>query len=284
MNIILGSRGRLGSALAGAIAPADLITPPRELYSKWWQDDALTVVERSLRSMSRGPSAVYVATGIVDPRRPADEHDHVNFRLARNVAKVAAGLGLRAVTFGSIMEDMIPGATTSPYVESKRRLGEFMAKLSETHPGILHLRVHTLYGGGPPAAFMFLGQILDALRRGQRFEMTPGAQLREYHHLEDEVPAILALARSDAKGVVHLSHGAPVTLRQLAESIFDGFGRGELLAIGARPAPPAENYGLRYRRSDALAGFRFRDTLAGVTDYLRPFLVPDGPATPVGDA
>jgi nucleoside-diphosphate-sugar epimerase len=136
----------------------------------------------------------------------------------------------------------------------------------------VHAQVHTLYGGGAPSPHMFVGQIAHALRQDVPFEMSPGRQLREYHHVDDEVAAVHALLATDLAGVVTISHGAPCTLRDLAVHVFAAFGRHELLRVGARPEPPDDNYATVLQRPTWLACVDFRPALPGVATYLQELL------------
>lgn len=119
---------------------------------------------------------------------------------------------------------------------------------------------------------MFLGQILSALARRSEFRMSPGGQSREYHHIEDEVRAIARLQASGCSGSLDLSHGAPLTLKDLAEQVFTAFGCPELLKVGALPAPPNDNYGVAFSRPAVLAGVEFRAAFPTVVNYLRESL------------
>ena len=136
----------------------------------------------------------------------------------------------------------------------------------------MHLQLHTLYGVGEPVPFMFLGQLCGALREGRPFEMSPGRQLREYHHVHDDVDAMHALLEDGASGVMALSHGAPCTLRELAAHVFTSVKRADLLRIGARPEPPDDNYATVLERPPTLEHIHFRPTLQGVTSYVQAVL------------
>jgi nucleoside-diphosphate-sugar epimerase len=176
---------------------------------------------------------------------------------------------LRTVTFGTIMERLAGDTSANAYVASKVQLGNFVAGFSAGQVSPLHIRIHTLYGGGPPDDFMFLGQMLHALVSGSGFSMSPGVQLREYHHIDDEIIAISRLVEAGNCGVMDLNHGAPVRLKELASHVFEQFDRRELLNIGALPGPAADNYETLFERTPLLKGLVFRDTLPAIVEYLR---------------
>lgn len=269
MNIVLGARGRLGHAISLSLPTDRIMAPARSAYAEWWRDGAADRVSRFLEDSVKGEGTVYVAAGLIDPSRPDDEHHQVNYLLARNVIEGATKLGFRVVTFGSVMEEVVSDKTTNPYFASKIRLGNFVDDFSTKSDLVLHVRIHTLFGGGLPDGFMFLGQIFHSLMSHSEFEMSPGTQLREYHHLDDEVVAIGKLLESGAGGSVTLTHGAPVTLKNMAGYIFEAFKCPELLRIGALPGPAHDNYGVLFERPRALDGMTFRETLPALVDYLR---------------
>lgn len=271
MNFILGCRGRLGSAIASSFEPGQATMLDRQVYAEWWRPNAEDAIARFLESQAKDGGDVYVAAGLLDPGAARDDHQRVNFLLVRNVARGAVMAGLRTMTFGTVMEKVV-NDKTNPYYESKIMLGNWVADASARGAPILHIRLHTLYGGGIPNHFMFLGQIFQALASGKTFNMTSGEQLREYHHIDDEVLAIRTLAGSGLTGIVDLSHGAPVKLKELARFIFEKFGVPNLLSIGALTAPSNDNYAFVFERSPLLKNISFRDTPPSVVDYLRSCL------------
>ncbi|WP_457281206.1 NAD-dependent epimerase/dehydratase family protein [Polaromonas sp. P5_D5] len=269
MIFILGARGRLGHAIHASQDPARVEAPDHSIYSEWWRDDGADEAARFFESRHAAEdSVVYVATGIIDPGRPHDEHERINFSLAKNVVQGATRTGARVITFGTVMEKVVDDKGLNPYYWSKTKLGRFVEEFCATSRLGLHIRLHTLFGGRAPDPFMFLGQILQAIDRNAEFRMTPGMQLREYHHIDDEVAAIFRLADSHASGSVELSHGMPVMLKNLATYIFEAQDRLDLLKIGALPGPVNDNYEFLFERTPALDGLNFRDTLPAVADYL----------------
>ena len=116
---------------------------------------------------------------------------------------------------------------------------------------------------------MFLGQLFHSIASHTIFNMSPGEQLREYHHIDDEIAAISKLVGAELTGVVDLCHGAPVTLRELALYVFEQFNSLELLKIGALSGPPNDNYGILFERPVLLKELMFRETLPSIVEYLR---------------
>ena len=271
MILLIGGRGRLGSALAAATV-GEVRSPDRRLYQHWWRDDAWQEIASVLGNLPPA-SKIIVAAGLVDPLSDAEDLWRVNVRLPANIARAAAELAIPVITVGTILERQPTPANR--YVASKIALSEAMAQLAGAGAEVAHVRLHTLYGIGTPIPSMFLGQIAAALTRSERFDMTSGQQLREYHHTADDAEGLLALAAARVTGVVELSHGEPVTLRHLAEEIFTAFGARHLLNIGGRADPQADtdNYDMTFAPCDELRGLTFRPTIPSVVDYLRRALL-----------
>lgn len=269
MNIVLGSRGRLGRAVSISLPKDQITTPPRPTYAEWWRDGAADDVSRFLQSLAKREGTVYVATGLIDPSRLGDEHHKVNYLLARNVVEGATKLGFKVVTFGTVMEDIVNEKTTNPYLESKIRLGHFVNDFSTNSDLVLHIKMHTLFGGVLPDGFMFLGQVFNSLLNRSEFRMSHGTQLREYHHVDDDVAAIKQLLKLGASGSVTLTHGEPVTLKSIAVYIFEAFNCLDLLKIGEFSGPVHDNYDILFERPNALESIKFRTTSPALVNYLR---------------
>lgn len=262
---LIGSRGRLGHAIAAQYADLGIESLDRSVYACWCGSDSVDHVSRYFDRDADG-ATLFVASGLLDPRASAEDLLDVNYRLPRNLVEGAGRLGIKVVTFGTVMEALID--VGNPYVQSKKRLGNHVAEAIGRNIPALHLQVHTLYGEGEPSPFMFLGQMLAALRSDAAFKMTDGRQLREYHHLADEASAIHRIAESPALGVMSLSHGHPVTLKALAVAVFEALGKSKLLQIGALPEPQEENYGTIFEVTPVLESMAFRDAIQGVVEYM----------------
>ena len=271
MNFVLGAHGRLGSAIVASTELGQTIALDRSIYSHWACEGAADDVARYFEKSASPEAAgyVFVAAGITDPNRSPEEHHSVNYLLARNVVEGAQKCGLRVVTFGSVMEAIAGEGSENSYFASKVRLGNFVKEYSAKHGNALHVRIHTLFGGGLPENFMFLGQMRNAIARGARFDMSDGLQLREYHHVDDETKAIAKFIQLNACGVIELSHGSSFRLRDLAIYVFKAFNCPDKLNIGAMPTPRHENFDFVFPRSPLLGEFQFRDTFPAVVEYLQ---------------
>lgn len=157
MKLVLGARGRLGTGLCAELAADGLLAPDRSVYQDWWRPTAVSEITRYLDVQGPRVDAVFVATGVIDPNATAVAHERVNYLLPQQVIRAAAPLGIRVITFGTIMEAISSSIPSAGYVASKVALAEFVERQQTQARGhALHLRIHTLYGGGH--------QILSCLR------------------------------------------------------------------------------------------------------------------------
>ena len=264
---LIGGRGRLGRAIAAEYADSKLVLINRLIYEDWSREGAAEQVSRYFDQNVRENSTVFVASGLLDPSLPEDDLINVNYTLPKNVIDGASKHGLKVITFGTVMEGLIKSKNS--YVRSKTDLNNYAEKMSSVQRSIKHIQLHTLYGIGHPSPFMFLGQMLLAIKANLPFQMTSGRQLREYHHLEDEAAAIRLIADSSVSGVVNLSHGQPVSLRAIAENVFDALGESQLLRLGALPEPAEENYDRIFRANEIVDSVRFREVLPNINKYMK---------------
>jgi nucleoside-diphosphate-sugar epimerase len=269
MNFVIGGRGRLGQALTSHLPAESTVTLDRSAYATWTQAGAADSVVRFFEPFAAKDRVIFVAAGVTDPKLSPDDHDRVNLILPQNIIEGASRSGIRVITFGTIMEEIVGRSAGNPYFASKLRLSEYIQDASSRSADVLHVRIHTLYGGGPPDRFMFLGQLLEAIQRQETFKMSAGTQLREYHHIDDEVRAISVLANSGITGAIDLSHGAPVRLRELATYVCDRFGCLNRLQIGAISSSSTDNYDRLFEPPLILREIGFRETLSSVVDYMK---------------
>ncbi|WP_337879011.1 NAD-dependent epimerase/dehydratase family protein [Rheinheimera sp.] len=264
---VIGGRGRLGAAIASEFCAEDMVLPLRNEYVSWSEAGAADHVVRYLEKNKTPDATIFVASGILDPNQGDEELRKVNYYLPKNIIDAACTLGMKVVTFGTVMESL--SSAPNLYVQSKLAIAEHVRKKAAAGASVTHIQLHTLYGRGNPSPFMFLGQVLSSLRSKQMFKMTSGQQLREYHHFDDDVKAIRAIIQAGEHSVVNLSHGEPVSLRHLAESIFDAFDLRDLLEIGALASSEYENFDRIMLPDGAVQTVSFRNSVSGVVTYLR---------------
>ena len=208
--VLLGSTGLLSRAIqkqfhtrSGSDAGLT-VADSRRIFHEVMHSDSRTIV-RLLREKSDQAQDWICASGIVDPRVDRGLLLQVNaefparlFQTLCQHSKDDEGFFqiLRFITIGSVLENREDIGHINPYIHSKAQLLRSWQRLSSKAPfAWLHVQLHTLYGGGEPHPFMFLGQMLAALKKRQPFPMSEGIQLREYHHVEDISESLLAVQR-----------------------------------------------------------------------------------------
>lgn len=264
---LIGGRGRLGQALAHEYGQGAVMTLDRRIYSDWTQAGAVDKISRYFEKHANQSATVLVACGLLDPKLPADELLSVNYQLPKNLIDAVSKLGINVVTFGTVMEGLLQ--SKNPYIQTKTILGEYVRAVASSSSPAAHVQMHTLYGIGQPSGFMFLGQLLASLKQNAPFRMTSGQQLREYHHVADDARAIRQIATVGALGVLDVSHGKPLSLKALAEGVFEALGKRQLLQLGALPEPREENYEKTLVPVKMLQSIAFRDSLPAIVQYIR---------------
>lgn len=260
--IVLGSDGRLGSALSSAYGQK-VIALGRAKVAEW-ASCADVELQRLIDAYPK-PSLIHCAFGIVDPRAGSSELMRVNCHLPLRIAR-AAPASCRIVTFGTVMERILPPRSMNPYVFSKNTLAEQLRVLRQGGRDTLHLNLHTLYGGRFPHPGMFAGQMFSAIREQRDFEMSSGRQIREYHHVDDEAAAIIRVAAESPPQDFLLSSQDPIRLGDLATKVFAHFGMSDRLKIGAI-AGEEEDFFEPLAHSNLTNKAYFRPPIAGVIEW-----------------
>ena len=161
-----------------------------------------------------------------------------------HLAKGAAQAGVkRFIGIGTCFEyDLTEGMLSvdtplrplTPYAGAKA--AAFMA-LSQWAPkqGIefAWCRLFYLHGEGEDSRRL-VPYLRSKLAAGEPAELTSGNQIRDFIDVREAGRIIAETARGHAQGAVNICSGIPITVRQLAESIADEYGRRDLLRFGSR--------------------------------------------------
>jgi nucleoside-diphosphate-sugar epimerase len=78
------------------------------------------------------------------------------------------------------------------------------------------------------------------LGEGRTVDLTSGTQVRDFLDVSEAGRQIAEVALGDKTGAVNICSGKPVTVRELAESMADEYGRRDLLRFGARKDNPVD--------------------------------------------
>ncbi len=262
--LVFGASGQIGSALVTRLTGSRGAACVQRLP---WREVATGGLDR----IPAGAADFVFANGLTDPGRSPEELSEANLRFPQSVVQWSASQGRgadRFLTLGTILERFPDLGRTNAYIASKLALAEWVIRQDPAR--FVHVRLHTVYGG-PPKPHMFLGQMVAALKKNEKFRMSSGNQLREYHRVEDVAEFLDALlCRREFGGpIVELSSGDPVRLADLARAIFRAFGREDLLEIGSLPLPSAENIDQRFAPSPHWFDMPGRDSVEDISIFLR---------------
>lgn len=162
-----------------------------------------------------------------------------------NFAKAAIAAGVRRfVGIGTCFEyDLTLGvlradanlAPTSTYGDAKAALFHALSHwLPDSGVEFAWCRLFYLYGDGEHPRRL-VPYIRDRLSQGQVAELTSGTQIRDFLDVRQAGKMLVEAALGGQQGAINICSGVPVTVRQLAETVADDYGRRDLLSFGARP-------------------------------------------------
>ncbi len=100
-------------------------------------------------------------------------------------------------------------------------------------------RLFYLYGDGEDKRRL-VPYLKSKLAAGEPAELTSGNQIRDYLDVKEAGRMIAEAALGESIGPMNICSGIPITVRQLAESIADEYGRRDLLKFGVRPDNPVD--------------------------------------------
>jgi dTDP-6-deoxy-L-talose 4-dehydrogenase (NAD+) len=133
-----------------------------------------------------------------------------------------------------------PLGPTSPYAAAKA--SAYLA-LSQILPSqgveFAWCRLFYLYGEGENPRRL-VQSIRLSLSEGREVALTTGNQVRDFLDVAEAGERIAKVAICNMTGPMNICSGMPVTIRELAESIADEYGKRDLLKFGARPENPVD--------------------------------------------
>lgn len=262
---ILGEKGRLANAIYEEYSHENPLKIFRNQYLNWL-DFGTKSLEEFLEKNLPPKSIIFVAAGVVDRKISPETIHEVNVLLPVKILEATKNLDISIVTIGSISEYF--NLVEDPYIESKKALSKYIENETNLQRN-LHIRLHTLYGGGTPHKDMFLGKILKSIENQIEFNMSSGEQLREYHHVADVSAAISAKIQRNQFGQWNLNTGKPVKLIELAKAIFESYKLDELIKISLDYNLAGDNLGFVFPDTIKELDICFREPVAGVISYLR---------------
>jgi hypothetical protein len=264
--VILGENGNLSRSLVRLFPNATVL--PRQQYMNWLESPEKIVHFFSNLTSSDVKPDVYNCAGITDPSADPFQINLLNYTLPVFLSEQSKILNFRLISFGTVMELLPKYSASNPYLESKLRFFNSYTAEGNWEKNNIHIQMHTLYGGSHIHRHMFLGQIFHAITTKEKFHMSGGEQIREYHHIDDDAEAIMQITKSTGGGSIDISHGKPEKLKDIAISLFDHFNSPELLNIAARTADENDNTKIVFKRTENLPDSLFRPTLSNLIIWI----------------
>jgi nucleoside-diphosphate-sugar epimerase len=276
--LLLGKYGNLAKSVQTVLMHENLRILGSQEIQEWTIPNSADKILEYFKQQKIKPNVIINATGIVDGFANREEQINVNFHLPKNLLDFSIKTNVKLITFGTIMENFKGIANSNSYLKSKTDYFEYLTSITVNPHNTIHLQIHTWYGGYRLHNTMFLGQIYDAIKSGKAFRMSSGLQLREYHHIEDDLEALKHLLSIDCKGILQINHGISITLKDIATHLFSHFNSLELIKIGDVATPVQENFTRKFVVPESLKGIAFRNPLEGITDYFSLLLNGESPS------
>ena len=192
------------------------------------------------------PELCVHAAWYVEPGRYLSSAVNIDFlaasaRLAHALAKSGCrrfiGVGT-CYEYDTDLGRLSEAAPTRPrhlYSASKLSLHLLLEQIASlTGLEVAWARLFYLYGPHEDQRRL-VASVARSLVRGERVEVTPGEQVRDFLHVEDVGAALAAIALSSVLGPINVCSGEPVTVREIVEALGRAAGRPELIAVGSRP-------------------------------------------------
>lgn len=265
--LIIGSTSNFSIALQSLFSieghSVDYITT--EEIRLWSQERNWYQVQKALEEkLFTKPSIAVYATGTTNPDTSPESRSFLNISLPLFVNRVFSSYEVISVYPGAVMENFPAHCESSDYLRSKLT---FSRNLEDAEGNWINLRFNQWYGTRLLRKHLFLGEAINAIKTKTEFFMGSGLQLREFHHIEDDLAIFPILNKGLVRSHINVCHGEPLQLGQLAKELFEHFGCSHLLKIGGREDLPFDNYSILVSPHDLIHQLHFRNTLAGIIEY-----------------
>lgn len=135
-----------------------------------------------------------------------------------------------------------PLVASSPYAACKAAVYFALLQLLPQYGlQFVWCRLFYLYGSGEDERRL-VPTIRKNLSEGRAVDLTAGNQVRDFLDVSEAGRRIADVALSSKTGAINICSGKPVTVRELAESIADEYGRRDLLKFGTRKENPVDPF------------------------------------------
>lgn len=273
MILLVGRTGIVARAFQKALGQEAIHVVGSDVTNIWTKRVGIKYVDEYISKLPEKPSIIFNASGKTNPLESAETLKEINFNLPVNLLNYAYRNDIKLITLGSVMEADEETCSGNLYLQSKTMFLDYVLQKEFLLSNLFHAQLHTLYGGWMLHPHMFLGQIFNALRAKSVFIMQDGNQLREYHHVDDDIAAILSLIEMDLIGIHKISHGEILKLKSIAETIFSAFNLDSNLVNLSTSQLVNRKYLLGNSKNSKLNQINFRDSMIGIIEYINELLV-----------
>lgn len=242
MDIIVGQKSRLSKAL-NYMHPSSVVVSGRDPIECQWIKDAKNI---------------FICAAITNPVSDAIQIEKVNVDLPLWIAQ--QNIKANIITFGTTLENRIE--ISNRYVDSKRNL---LSRLKQLENPFIHFQLNTLYGICEPKKHMFLYDLYKSISSCSTLKMSSGYQLREYHHYFDVVSIVLEEIRQSSQGVIDISNGNPISLRELATGVCENLNSNIHIEFDTKKKEKE----IFSKNKVKYSPHFFREPVLGITNYLR---------------
>lgn len=144
-----------------------------------------------------------------------------------------------------------PLAPESPYAAAKSACATALqAALPQAGVSFLWARLFYLHGAEEDPRRL-VASLHAHLAEGRPLELSSGTQIRDFMDVDAAAALLVQDALSARSGISNICSGTGISVRALAESIADQYGRRDLLIFGARPGNPDDPPCVIGHRTDA---------------------------------
>ena len=272
MLLIIGQSGVIAEEIRNAFISESIMFIGKESTRNWSSSAGLKHIQEYTDALPTKPSRIINCAGLTDPKKPEMELIELNYLLPKNLLDFSNQSQIPIVTFGSVMESIPEMNNANMYLKSKTLFFDYFREYQYHKTGNIHLQLHTLYGGKRYHPHMFLGQLIESIKEDEVFRMSSGNQLREYHHVQDDIRVLKELFNLKRTGIVTINHNEKLSLRRIAEYVFSELDKSHLLRIGDLQSPEIERYYIESEGETLPRSFGFRETLPGILENVREYL------------
>lgn len=270
--LVIGSTSNLSRAIQSHCLKSNLGIKVIETSSvkRWSDEPGDTGIEECLQlnfDESKTLAVIY-ASGITNHQIAERTMLNYNYIFPLRIAQFFAESSVKVFFPGAYMENFPRYCQTSPYLQSKLMLAQNLEKVSGNWT---NLRFSQWYGTSKLRTHLFLGSALESIRRGMPFFMSNGMQLREYHHIDDDVKVFFHEAFFPT-GHLDVLHGQSLRIRDLMTALFTHFNSEHLLNFGTLVSDELDNYTEYSRPNPLFSDLDFRETYSGFLGYAKSIL------------